>query len=207
MKRILEYPELIIAILALVFVAVLICGTVVHIYLAWKRDGKRKPFRSWHKAWSRKMRMEPTRNTPPNPGDIVSVKPDKDKPWCQNCREHTRYKKTTKWTDSSDGGGRTQVNTYSCRHCKAAMGIPSKLKVAGWALGFVCAGLGWPLHTALAYSPDVFVVERGPFFNLIVFGVPSMIWPAIAFWSCRWSGRITGYHSWLQWAKERTEAI
>ena len=45
-KRMLEYPELIIAILFLVFVAVLTCITVIRIFLAWKRDGKRTPFRS-----------------------------------------------------------------------------------------------------------------------------------------------------------------
>ncbi len=146
--------------------------------------------------------MDAKKNTPPKPGDIASDKPDKDKPWCPDCREHTRYKRTTKRKDSSDGGTIT-VDTYSCRHCKAAMSIPSKLKVGGWALGFICAVLGWPLHTVLAYSPDFFAVERGPFFNLIVFGIPSIIWPAIAFWSCRWFGRMTGYRSWLQWASER----
>ena len=55
MKRMLEYPELIIALLALVFVAVLTCITAVRIFVAWKRDGKRKSFRSWYKEWCKEL--------------------------------------------------------------------------------------------------------------------------------------------------------
>ena len=205
----LEHPELRFVILLLVFVAMMACVTVVRIFVWWKRDGEGQSFRSWFKDRSRSWRKElytgePITKTPPKPSDIVSAKPDKDQPWCKNCREHTRHKKTTKWkTRSGDQGGNYRVDTFVCRHCQAAMGIPSKLRVAAWTMGFVCAALGWSAHTALAFSPDVFVVESGPFFNLIVFGIPSIIWPAMAFWTCRWCGRMTGYRSWLQWAKER----
>jgi hypothetical protein len=83
------------------------------------------------------------------------------------------------------------------------MGIPAKLNWSAWYLGILCAVIGGPVHTALAYSPDIWVVKRGPYFNLIVFWIPFIIWPAIGFGLYRWFGRVSGYRSWLKWAKEQ----
>lgn len=198
----LEYPELIIVVLALVLIAVLTCITVVHTLGAWKHQGKGKPFLSWHKQWCQGTPPDPKPSTPPQSGDILSNKPDKTKPWCTHCRVHTRYDHTRK--KRTDSEGRTcYVDVYSCRHCKTDMGIPAKLNWSAWYLGILCAVIGGPVHTALAYSPDICVVKRGPYFNLIVFWIPFIIWPAIGFGLYRWFGRVSGYRSWLQWAKEQ----
>ena len=146
--------------------------------------------------------MNTKKSTPANPGDIVSGKPDKNKPWCPNCREHMRYKTTTKRKKSDEGRSYT-VNTYSCRQCKGVMLIPSKLKVqANYGPPFLGI-LGWILHTVLTLAYCNWLQLKGPLFTPVVLGIPFLVWPVLAFYYWRWFRHASGYHSWLQWTNER----
>ena len=104
------------------------------------------------------MAKQPVNSTPPNPGDIASVKPKADKPWCPNCRAHTHYKtKTRERTiyQSADDHTKPPTRTetdYFCRHCTESMFIPSSAKVFGCAVGIGCGTAVWGLLVVAIFT-------------------------------------------------------
>ena len=149
--------------------------------------------------------MNAKKSTPPKPGDIASVKPNRHRPWCRNCRQHMRYKTITGIVQ----GTADRIDVYLCLHCNSKMYRPFRVNLFGWLLASFCALMCFPFLVAIAltvcqllffeHDPSVYLVV---FLYLVAFLIPAIISAAIVFYIRQWTGRWAGYHSWLKRVKE-----
>ena len=143
--------------------------------------------------------MNAKKSTPPKPGDIASVKPNRHRPWCRNCRQHMRYKTITGIVQ----GTADRIDVYLCLHCNSKMYRPFRVNLFGWLLASFCALMCFPFLVAIALTVcQLLFFEHDPSVYLVVFLIPAIISAAIVFYIRQWFGRWAGYHSWLKWVKE-----